>query len=212
MLREETLRYLRYNNQLLTEEQEAMIDGAISEVIRASEPRTVHRIFDLTEAGGVLAIDAAIDLHYGDLQKLLEGCGKCLLIAGTLGAELDRRMRYFSHVDTVKYVIMDAAASALIEEACDNLMNSLPFSELTFRFSPGYGDVPLELQKQLLSVLDAGRRIGLTLTPQCLMMPQKSISGIAGIGTSDAKRTCDDCLRKDSCEYRRNHTVCYQTK
>jgi len=212
MLREETLRYLRYSNQFLTDEQESLIDGAIAEVLSAAEPRTVHRVFDLIETDGVLRIDAAIDLHYGDLQKLLEGCGQCLLIAGTLGAELDRRMRYFSHVDTVKYVIMDAAASALIEETCDNLQNSLPFSDLTFRFSPGYGDVPLDLQKQLLDVLGAGRRIGLTLTPQYLMMPQKSISGIVGIGTSDAKKTCDSCLRKDSCEYRRNHTVCYQIK
>lgn len=212
MLREETLRYLKYNNQLLTEEQEALIDESIAEVVDAAEPRTVHRVFDLIEAEGMLAVDAAIDLHYGDLQKLLTGCGQCLFIAGTLGAELDRRMRYFSRIDTVKYVIMDAAASALIEETCDNLQNSLPFSDLTFRFSPGYGDVPLELQKQLLSVLDAGRRIGLTLTPQFLMMPQKSISGIVGIGVSDAKKTCRGCLREDNCEFRRNHTVCYQTK
>jgi len=212
MLREETLRYLKYNNQLLTEEQEALIDESIAEVVDAAEPRTVHRVFDLIEAEGMLAVDAAIVLHYGDLQKLLTGCGQCLFIAGTLGAELDRRMRYFSRIDTVKYVIMDAAASALIEETCDNLQNSLPFSDLTFRFSPGYGDVPLELQKQLLSVLDAGRRIGLTLTPQFLMMPQKSISGIVGIGISNAKKTCKDCLREDNCEFRRNHTVCYQIK
>ena len=212
MLREETLRYLKYNNQLLTEEQEALIDESITEVVDSAEPRTVHRVFDLIEAEGMLAVDAAIDLHYGDLQKLLTGCGQCLFIAGTLGAELDRRMRYFSRIDTVKYVIMDAAASALIEETCDNLQNSLPFSDLTFRFSPGYGDVPLEIQKQLLSVLDAGRRIGLTLTPQFLMMPQKSISGIVGIGASDAKKTCRGCLREDHCEFRRNHTVCYQTK
>jgi hypothetical protein len=54
MLREETLRYLRYSNQFLTDEQEALIDGAIAEVIGAAEPRTVHRVFDLIETDGVL--------------------------------------------------------------------------------------------------------------------------------------------------------------
>ena len=111
-----------------------------------------------------------------------------------------------------RYVVMDAAASALVEETCDHLQESLPFSHLTFRFSPGYGDVPLSLQKQLLKVLDAGKRIGLTLTPSMLMVPQKSISGIVGIGKEAIKRTCSGCQMMDHCEYRSNQTVCYQIK
>lgn len=212
MLREETLRYLRYTDQALTEEHDALIDSAISEVIAYAVPRTVHRIFDLKKEEGLLAVDAEIDLYFADIQKLLTGCESCLLIAGTLGSPLDQRMRYFANFDMAKYVIMDAAASALVEETCDLLQESLPFSPLTFRFSPGYGDVPITLQKQLLNVLDAGRRIGLTLTPTMLMTPQKSISGIVGIGSDKVKRTCSGCRRFDNCEYRRNNTVCYQIK
>lgn len=211
MLREETLRYLRYSDQVITVEQDALIDSAIAEVVEYASPRTVHRIFDLKKKDGLLAIDAEIDLHFSDLQKLLTGCESCLLIAGTLGAHLDQRMRYVSKIDMARYVIMDAAASALVEEICDVLQESLPFSPLTFRFSPGYGDVPITLQKQLLAVLDAGRRIGLTLTPTMLMMPQKSISGIVGIGRENKKKNCSGCRRYDNCEYRRNNTVCYQT-
>lgn len=212
MLREETLRYLRYTDQVITQEQDALIDSAIAEVLEYASPRTVHRIFDLNEKDGLLTIDAELDLHFSDLQKLLSGCGSCLLIAGTLGVQLDQRMRYVSRFDMAKYVIMDAAANALVEEICDTLQQSLPFASLTFRFSPGYGDVPIALQKQLLQVLDAGRRIGLTLTSNMLMMPQKSISGIVGIGKENKKRTCSGCRRFDDCEYRRNNTVCYQTK
>lgn len=210
MLREETLRYLRYTDQVLSEQQNAMIDAAIAEVVEYAAPRTVHRIFDLKENDGLLMIDAALDLHYSDLQKLLAGCGRCLLIAGTLGIQIDQRMRYYSKIDMVKYVIMDAAAGALVEETCDKMQESLPFSHLTFRFSPGYGDVPITLQKQLLQLLDTGRRIGLTLTPSMLMMPQKSISGIVGIGRENRTRTCSGCRRFDNCDYRRNDTVCYQ--
>jgi len=212
MLREETLRYLRYSDQTLTEEHNELIDSAIAEVIAYAAPRSVHRVFDLKNKDGLLAVDAEIDLHFADLQKLLAGCGSCLLIAGTLGIPLDQRMRYYASFDMAKYVIMDAAGSALVEETCDLLQASLPFSPLTFRFSPGYGDVPITLQKQLLTVLDAGRRIGLTLTPTLLMTPQKSISGIVGIGSDNVKRTCSGCRRHDNCEYRRNNTVCYQIK
>lgn len=236
MLREETLRYLRYTDQVLSDEQNALIDTAIAEVLEYAAPRTVHRVFTLHEKDGLLGIDAEIDLHYPDIQRLLTGCGSCLLIAGTLGVPLDQKMRYYSRFDMTRYVIMDAAASALVEETCDTLQESLPFSPYTFRFSPGYGDVPLSLQKQLLQVLDAGRRIGLTLTPNMLMLPQKSISGIVGIGKNNRtgeetrddnehddvdgnrhgmesqKRTCNNCRRYNNCEYRRNNTVCYQIK
>jgi len=212
MLREETLRYLQYTDQTLTAQHDALIDSAIAEVCEYAQPRTVYRIFDLNEKDGLLSIDAVLDLHYADLQNLLSGCERCLLIAGTLGASLDQRMRYYASFDMTRYVVMDAAASALIEETCDKLQETLPFLHFTFRFSPGYGDVPITLQKQLLQVLDTGRRIGLTLTPTMLMTPQKSISGIVGIGRENQKKTCSGCRRYDNCEYRRNNTVCYQTK
>ena len=173
MLRDETLRYLNYADQKLTVEQDAQIDSAIAEVIECARPRTVHRVFDLFEKDGYPAIDAAIDLQFDDLRRLLAGCTDCMMIAGTLGIEIDRRLKYFAGFDMTRYVIMDAAASAYIEEICDSLQESLPFQRMTFRFAPGYGDVPLTMQKQLLNVLDAGRRIGLTLTSTLLMTPTK---------------------------------------
>ncbi len=212
MLRDETLRYLRYMDQILSAEQNAQIDSAIAEVVECARPRTVHRIFDLIEKDGYPAIEAAIDLRYDDLKKLLADCGKCMLVAGTLGIEVDRRLKYFAGYDMTRYVIMDAAASAYVEEICDSLQASLPFQKMTFRFAPGYGDVPLSMQKQLLNVLDTARRIGLTLTPTLLMTPTKSITGIVGIGREDQNRSCSNCKKYDNCEYRRNNSVCYQTK
>jgi hypothetical protein len=211
VLREETLRYLKHSSQELTSEQNELVDASIDEVRSYADPRIIHRIFDLQDKNGLLGIDAEIDLHFPDLQKLLTGCGQCMLIAGTLGIKLDQRMRYYSRMDMVRYVIMDAAGSALIEEACDKYQAELPFSKFTFRFAPGYGDVPLTIQKQLLSVLETRKRIGLTLLPSMLMVPMKSISGIVGIGQEDAKRTCNGCKMVDHCEFRRNNAVCYQT-
>ena len=50
----------------------------------------------------------------------------------------------------------------------------------TFRFAPGYGDVPLSLQKQIFDNIPETSRMGLTLDGGCLMHPFKSMTGIIG--------------------------------
>lgn len=82
---------------------------------------------------------------------------------------------------------------------------------LTWRFSPGYGDLPLETQKTLIQVLDTHRKIGVSLTESCLMMPSKSVTAILGI--SDTKRDirenkCDFCNNRERCAFRKKGTRC----
>jgi cobalamin-dependent methionine synthase I len=54
-------------------------------------------------------------------------------------------------------------------------------SSLTQRFSAGYGDLPLELQRDIFGALDCQRKIGVTLNESLLMSPSKSVSAIVGI-------------------------------
>ena len=49
------------------------------------------------------------------------------------------------------------------------------------RFSPGYGDLPLEFQRDFFRILRPQRRIGVTLTDACLMVPSKSVTALVGI-------------------------------
>ncbi len=210
-LRESTLRYLRTPDDALSEEENRRLDDAIDDVLREAEPRTVHRIFPLIGTEGARTIDARIDLGHKDLQDHLKNCQEVLLIAGTLGTALDTRLRYMSYTDMAKYVMMDAASGALIELSCDQTEEALPIERATFRYSPGYGDVPLSMQREILSVLEAGKRIGLTTTERFLLVPSKSITGFVGIGATKKKRSCEGCRMFETCEFRRNHTVCYQT-
>ncbi len=189
-----------------------LMDSVIEEILQIAQPRIIHRIFDLKEEDGLLSIDAELNLAYDELQKLFAGCDRCMLIAGTLGVAIDRKLKLYMIDDMARYVAMDAAASALIEESCDQYTEELPFGKMTFRYGPGYGSVPLALQKQLLRILDAQKRIGLTISHSLLLEPQKSITGIVGIGTNGEKKSCDACGQIDHCLYRRNHTVCYQSK
>ena len=60
---------------------------------------------------------------------------------------------------------MDALASAAIEEVCriadEDIKGQIDGEFLTWRFSPGYGDFPLEIQKEFLEAVNAPKRIGL---------------------------------------------------
>ena len=75
----------------------------------------------------------------------------------------------------------------------------------TLRYSPGYCDWDTEQQKEVFQAIDAGS-IGVVLTESCFMIPQKSISGVIGIGERGREKTspCIVCSKKASCPYRRN--------
>ena len=107
---------------------------------------------------------------------------------------------------------MGAVATCTIENWCDvflkKLKDSNNFKNKFFRprFSPGYGDVPLEVQSDIFKILDCPKNIGVTLTDALLMTPTKSVSAIVGVSdkSSDChKNGCKDC-NKLNCDYRRN--------
>ena len=107
-------------------------------------------------------------------------------------------------------VILQAAAAAMIEEYCDRVCRELKAAYeakglyLRPRFSPGYGDFPLECQPYLLECVDGGKQLGIRLTGGYLMMPSKSVTAVMGLG-----RTPCGCevkavsLWKKDCAYRR---------
>ena len=70
------------------------------------------------------------------------------------------------------------------------------------RYSPGYGDLSLESQKQVFALLNPPKYIGVTLNDSLLMSPSKSVTGIIGIGGCDKKEDCANC-NLENCEYRK---------
>jgi len=114
----------------------------------------------------------------GDIAAHLRGCGSCIVFAVTLGLGTERYLAGLA-ADPAAALYADTACSLLIEEAADYAEGEMP-RHTTWRYSPGYGDLPLTLQGKLLSLLDAPRRLGLTLTDSGLMLPRKSITAIVG--------------------------------
>ena len=120
-----------------------------------------------------------------DLRAHLADCGEILLFACTIGSEMDRRINREKVISPVRGLLMSAIGSQQAEGACDRLCERLsaeyPDRKLISRYSPGYGDLPLTLQRDIFRALDCERTIGVTLTESLLMQPSKSVTAIIGI-------------------------------
>ena len=112
-------------------------------------------------------------------------------------------------------VALHACGSAFVETGCDaaerEIASRFPDQYLTDRFSPGYGDLPLSLQPEILSLTDATRRLGITLTESLLMVPSKSVTAIVGICDAPQPariRGCAHCALNRTCAFRKRGTTC----
>lgn len=150
----------------------------------AAKCRAVWRRYPLVRNGEELDLGfARTDTR--DLRQHLEGCSEILLFACTAGAEMDRRIARAKLLSPARGLLMHAIGAQQVEGGCDRLCQRLaemfPDRQLTDRFSPGYGDLPLALQRDVMEALDCGRTVGITLTDSLLMTPSKSVTAIIGM-------------------------------
>ena len=138
----------------------------------------------------------ALDLGFArtesrDLRRHLAGCDEILLFACTAGTEMDRRIARAKLQSPAKGLLMHAIGAQQVEGGCDRLCLRLaeqfPDRQLTDRFSPGYGDLPLGLQRDVMEALDCAGILGITLTDSLLMIPGKSVTGMIGMKERDTK-------------------------
>lgn len=128
-----------------------------------------------------------LDLGFGkfkseDLCKNLKGCSEAFIFASTLGIGIDRLLQKLSLTSPSTLFIADGIASALAESVCDETELQIKGNLLCNpRFSPGYGDLPLEIQPHILRILNAQKLLGVTIGKQLLMTPTKTITAIMGI-------------------------------
>ena len=150
----------------------------------AAQCRAVWRRYPLVREGDILDLGFA-RTGSRDLRDHLEGCGEILLFACTAGTEMDRRIARAKLQSPARGLLMHAIGAQQAEGACDLLCRRLaeefPDRQLTDRFSPGYGDLPLTIQREVMAALDCGRTLGITLTESLLMTPSKSVTAIIGM-------------------------------
>ena len=121
------------------------------------------------------------------LAKCLKGSGEIILFAATIGLTIDRLIAKYQRISATKALLMQAYGAERIECLCDvfckEMQDRIQEEKLhcTPRFSPGYGDLPMNIQPDLLELTNARRDLGLTVGSNYMLSPIKSVTAIAGI-------------------------------
>lgn len=194
----------------------ALIRQCEEELLRAARPRYTYRVFDLRpQPEGIQVGESGFYLTGQAIRDHLAGCERGALLAATLSVETDRLIRTAGLLDPAAGLVMDCCATAAIEQLCDaveaQIKAQFPGCRFPFRFSPGYGDLPLSLQRDFLAATDAQRAIGLTANDACMLIPVKSVTAVLGIcrGTpAPPRHSCDICERREDCALRRKGEHC----
>lgn len=208
MIKETALKYLGHTGQNITEDMERLLDECIKEVRQVSQPKVISQRFDLS-AEPLKIKDLDLCLPGEQLKDAFAQCTHCLLLGATLGITLERKIKYYGKINMTKAAVMDAVSSAFLEEYCDEYEEGLGYPNRTFRLCPGYGDIPLSLNREIARVLEIGKRLGITLTPDNLMIPQKSMLGLIGIEAPKRKKQCGQCVMRVDCPFRKRGQRCY---
>lgn len=216
--KDEVLRYLGHNGQVINEDMMNLIDECRREVIHIISPRFTYSYRKVEEIeDGIKVEGTSLILEGNDIKRHLKNSTECVLMAVTLGNEIERKTRVYERINLTKGIILDACATTAIEEVCDMVENEIrkyvqeKNMNITFRYSPGYGDLPLDIQKNFLNVLDAQKKIGLTTSENFLLFPRKSVTAIIGIINKNIKikeRNCQECNNYKNCSFRRKGENC----
>lgn len=122
----------------------------------------------------------------GSAGELLFGASSVIILAASAGAALDRGIARLSVTSPARALLLNAIGTERVESLCDAVVEDIKKTlaadvTLTRRFSPGYGDMPLSFVADILSLLDAGRTLGITLNESKIMSPSKSVTAVIGV-------------------------------
>ena len=200
----ECLRYAGTTPQAISAEERTLFESCLAEVGNKLTYKVCWGRFPVKRGENILDF-GFLQTDSKALMKNLEGCEEVIVFAATIGLEIDRSIRRYTNLSPAKALFFQSIGAERIESLCDTFCDELKGDGLQLRprFSPGYGDLPLELQKDIFRVLDCPRKIGLSLNESLLMSPSKSVTAIIGIGRgeAEAENTCSACEKSD-CAYR----------
>ncbi len=213
----EAARYLNWPEGAIDDASLAQIEEIGALMAQSVTPRTVYRVLDRTREGC-----AGLALPGEDIRALMRDAEQVIVFACTLGEAGSRFIRRAFAKDTALGVIADACASAMADGEADRFereMTGICLARgryLTDRFSPGYGDLPLTVQRDLCALLDTPRTLGVTVNGSMLLVPEKSVTAVMGIcpvpqrhRAIDETTGCEGCAARDGCGFRRRGRTCH---
>lgn len=205
-------KYLNYKCD--NDEIDFVIDDIFLELKSIATPKKNCVISNVSLENGFYKLDNLnIVLQSNDINKLFCECDKIATLVVTLGLEIDKQIAYYSKVDVAKSLIMDACSNVWVEAVMDELeeevCQQMNGKFKTMRFSPGYGDLNISVQKDVIERTGSNKFLGINVNANYLMTPLKTIT--AFLGFSDKKQLfaniCLTCPQKGKC-----NTKCSRAK
>lgn len=207
---DEALRYMGCPPEKADAPLRARVESCAQELLAAVRPRWSYRILGVGFEPDGVRLEGGLLLPGAGLKRHLTGCGCAAIFCATLGAEVDALIRRAERLDIGRALALDCCASAAVEVVCDQIETELqgkfPGCSFPFRYSPGYGDLPLDVQGPLLDLLDAPRQVGLCASANHILTPRKSVTAILGVAEGEierTKRSCLSCPAQGGCQYRK---------
>lgn len=229
----EALRYLGWGGQPLDDDLAARLDRA-AQACGGLEPRGAFASFPLAgavdgedgEPCAVLLAGTSFALEGRAIAEHLAGAREAALLAVTLGLESERLLRREQALSAVDGMLADACASSLVESAADSLSRAVAEDASARglhagpRFSPGYGDFPLDAQRGFVRALGADKALGISVTDGCLLVPAKSVTAVVGLfdrppdaadpeGAASRPGDCASCRLRERCLLRSQGRTCH---
>ena len=186
----EVLRYLGISKAAASEDDISLVKKHTEDIRKIIAPKACYSRYETGVEGDSIMLPSG-PVKSVSLSKNLYGCSGVFIFAATIGIEFDRvlyRARYTSMADAaVIQAVGAAAAEALVESLVSHLEETVEPEGLRLRprFSPGFGDFGLEHQKEIFSFLNPSKEIGLSLKDNLIMVPEKSVTALAGIYKKD---------------------------
>lgn len=213
--REEAFRYMGFGNETPDESFLERVNAIEEKLIKTAKPRFIWRLMQLSRNEDGIYNAGSIKLNGISIAEHLKDCSEVVFMATTLSSQTDMLISRANAINMTDALIADALASAGIEQICNKaellISRELKDKYMTWRFSPGYGDLPIQLQEDFVSMLDAQRKIGLTVTDSSMLIPTKSVTAIIGISDRPLpkkRQGCMICNMHDKCQFRKKGVHC----
>ncbi len=198
-----------------------LVDTYLRRVTQLAKPQGLIRVCpirSLTPDRVVLA-DASLVIAGSRATAHFTACEKVTLLAATLGPGIDGFLAELQQTAGAAEAFIFNGIASVAAEHTTEILDAIAVRDIrrsayypTARFSPGYGDWPLEHQRQFIESI-SGEKIGLAVTSHHLLQPVKSVTAVIGWSRVPRKRsyerpqgkpcqgtlTCRDCPLKEKC-------------
>ncbi|RMF97005.1 MAG: hypothetical protein D6734_02885 [Candidatus Schekmanbacteria bacterium] len=205
------LKFGKEGKEGLTSQLKKIIEEESKSALALSEIQglwTCKNVVGISNSG--IEIEGGISLSEMTFKNFMSEISHILIALITIGPELEKRSSQLqTEGEYTRALILDAAGSSIVENAAGKLNHiiaekcGLTEVEFSKRFSPGYGTFKLEEQRKIAKIIPF-EKIGVSLTKNCMMIPQKSITFCIYAGKVKEKipDTCDICNQKE-CSYKK---------